>query len=196
MEDEELLKKAKENDEEAKNFLYEKYKYIIDILMKKYYSSQRELALDPHELEQEALYAFSDALNSFDKTKEVKLSTFITVCVDRRIKKMLKRYSGEKAKLLNSFYSLDYDYEEGLTLKDMISDESTDPLYNLTLKEDYQELVTKIESSLSSTELETFKLLKNGLDRSTIMLLTNRNEKQVDNAIQRLKNKIRDIIKD
>ena len=73
MEDEELLKKAKENDEEAKNLLYEKYKYIIDILMKKYYSSQRELALDPHELEQEALYAFSDALNSFDKTKEVKL---------------------------------------------------------------------------------------------------------------------------
>ena len=196
MEDEELLKKAKENDEEAKNLLYEKYKYIIDILMKKYYSSQRELALDPHELEQEALYAFSDALNSFDKTKEVKLSTFITVCVDRRIKKMLKRYSGEKAKLLNSFYSLDYDYEEGLTLKDMISDESTDPLYNLTLKEDYQELVTKIESSLSPTELETFKLLKNGLDRSTIMLLTNRNEKQVDNVIQRLKNKIRDIIKD
>ena len=50
MEDEELLKKAKENDEEAKNLLYEKYKYIIDILMKKYYSSQRELALDPHEL--------------------------------------------------------------------------------------------------------------------------------------------------
>ena len=196
MEDEELLKKAKENDEEAKNLLYEKYKYIIDILMKKYYSSQRELALDPHELEQEALYAFSDALNSFDKTKEVKLSTFITVCVDRRIKKMLKRYSGEKAKLLNSFYSLDYDYEEGLTLKDMISDESTDPLYNLTLKEDYQELVTKIESSLSPAELETFKLIKNGLDRSTIMLLTNRNEKQVDNAIQRLKNKIRDIIKD
>ena len=196
MEDEELLKKAKENDEEAKSLLYEKYKYIIDILMKKYYSSQRELALDPHELEQEALYAFSDALNSFDKTKEVKLSTFITVCVDRRIKKMLKRYSGEKAKLLNSFYSLDYDYEEGLTLKDMISDESTDPLYNLTLKEDYQELVTKIESSLSPAELETFKLLKNGLDRSTIMLLTNRNEKQVDNAIQRLKNKIRDIIKD
>ena len=58
------------------------------------------------------------------------------------------------------------------------------------------ELVDKIENSLSPAELETFKLLKNGLDRSTIMLLTNRNEKQVDNAIQRLKNKIRDIIKD
>ena len=126
----------------------------------------------------------------------MKLSTFITLCVDRRIKKVIKKYSGEKAKLLNSFYSLDYDYEEGLTLKDMISDEKTDPLYSLTLKEDYEELVKKIEESLSMTELEIFNLLKNDLDRSTIMLLTGKNEKQIDNTIQRLKNKIRDIIKD
>ena len=154
------------------------------------------LGIDKHELEQEALYAFSDALNSFKEEKNVKLSTFITVCVDRRIKKVLKKYSGEKAKLLNSFYSLDYDYEEGMTLKDMISDEKTDPLYNLTLKEDYEELIDKIEDSLSATELEMFRFLKKGFDRNTIMLLTGKSDKQVDNAIQRLKNKIRDIIKE
>ena len=57
-------------------------------------------------------------------------------------------------------------------------------------------LIKKIEESLSSTELETFRLLKNGLDRTTIMELTGKNEKQVDNAIQRLKNKIRDMIKE
>ena len=83
-----------------------------------------------------------------------------------------------------------------MTLKDLITDEKTDPLYNLTLKEDYEELISKIEESLSSSELETFRLLKNGLDRKTIMALTGKNEKQVDNAIQRLKNKIRDIIKE
>lgn len=98
--------------------------------------------------------------------------------------------------MLNSFYSLDYDYEEGLTLKDMISDEKTDPLYSLTLKEDYEELIKKIEQNLSVAELEIFNLLKNDIDRSTIMLLTGKNEKQIDNTIQRLKNKIRDIIKE
>lgn len=196
MEDEVLIKLALENDEEAKNKLYDKYKYIIDILMKKYNHVFVNLGIDKREIEQEALYAFSDALNSFDEEKKVKLSTFITVCVDRRIKKLLKRYNGEKAKLLNSFYSLDYDYEEGITLKDLISDSKNDPLYNLTLKEDYDELIAKIERSLSSSELEIFNYLKNGFDRSTIILLTAKSEKQVDNAIQRLKNKIRDIIKD
>ncbi len=183
-------------DEESKNALYEEYKYIIDILIKKYYSLALQLGIDIHELKEEALYAFSDAINSFNESKNVKLATFITVCIDRRIKKVIKKYSGQKAKLLNSFYSLDYDYEEGMTLKDMISDEKTDPLYNLTIKEDYDELITKIENSLSSSELEIFKLLENGLDRRSIALITNKNDKQVDNAIQRLKNKIRDIIKD
>ena len=142
------------------------------------------------------MYAFSDALHSFNEKKNVKLSTFLSVCIDRRIRKVIKKYSGEKAKLLNSFYSLDYDYEEGMTLKDMISDEKTDPLYNLTIQEDYEELIKKIESSLSTAELEIFDYLKNGFDRNSIMLITSKNEKQVDNAIQRLKNKIRDIIKE
>ena len=196
MEEEELIKLALQNNEEAKNKIYEKYKYIIDILMRKYYSVALTLNIDKYELEQEALYAFSDAIHSFDTQKKVKLSTFITLCVDRRIKKVIKKYSGEKAKLLNSFYSLDYDYEEGLTLKDMISDEKTDPLYSLTLKDDYEQLIKKIEQNLSVAELEIFNLLKNDIDRSTIMLLTGKNEKQIDNTIQRLKNKIRDIIKE
>lgn len=196
MEDEKLIKLALENNENAKNEIYEKYKYIIDILIKKYYNIILNLGIDKNELEQEALYAFSDALNSFNEEKKVKLSTFISICVDRKIKKILRKYNGEKAKLLNSFYSLDYDYEEGLTLKDMISDEKTDPLYNLTLKEDYEELIEKIAKCLSNTELEIFNLLKNGLDRSTIILLTGKTDKQIDNTIQRLKSKIRDIIKD
>lgn len=35
MEEEEIIKLALQNDEEAKNKIYEKYKYIIDILMQK-----------------------------------------------------------------------------------------------------------------------------------------------------------------
>ena len=90
MEDEELIKLALENNEEAKNKIYEKYKYIVDILMKKYHNAIISLGIDKRELIQEALYAFSDAINSFNQEKKVKLSTFITVCVDRRIKKVLK----------------------------------------------------------------------------------------------------------
>ncbi len=194
MDELELLKQNK-TEEEIKDILYEKYKYIVDILMHKYRSLALSLNIDLHELEQEASFAFTDAINSYQSDKNAKLSTFISLCIDRRIKKIIKKNTSEKAKMLNNTYSLDYDYnEEGTTLKDLISDESeNDPLNSLTNKEDYEELIEKIKEALSSSEYEVFKLYSNGFDYQTIALLTNKNAKQIDNTIQRLKHKIREI---
>lgn len=190
-----LMQDVNLNLSDNKNNLYEEYKYIVDILLKKYYIIASNLNIDMKELEGEAYYAFSDALNSYQSDKNAKLSTFISLCIDRRIKKIIKKYSSDKAKVLNHTYSLDYDYnEEGITLKDMISDENQfDPLYNLTNKEHYEELISKIKSSLSDSEYEVFVYLMNGFDYLTIAELLNKNPKQIDNTIQRLKHKIRDI---
>lgn len=195
-EEDELIVAALNNDEEAKNKLYEKYKYIVDILLKKYYTIASNLNIDMKELEGEAYYAFSDAINSYKSDKNAKLATFLSLCIDRKIRKIIKKYSSDKAKILNNAYSLDYDYnEEGTTLKDLISDENQfDPLYNLTNKENYEELLSKIKESLSESEYEVFIYMKNGFDYITIAELLNKNPKQIDNTIQRLKHKIREII--
>lgn len=194
--EEELLREAINNNEEAQNILYENYKYIVDILVKKYYGIASNLNIDIHELEQEAYFAFSDALRSYKSDKNAKFSTFLSLCIDRRIRKILKKYNSEKAKVLNNAYSLDYDYnEEGTTLKDIISDESqNDPLYNLTLKENYEELLNKIKGSLSESEYEVFVYIISGFDYLTIAELLDKNPKQIDNTIQRLKHKIKDLI--
>lgn len=195
--EEELINKAISGVEEAKNILYDKYKYIVDIIMHKYYSVAISLGIEIPELEQEAYYAFSDAINSYRNDKNAKLATFISLCIDRRIKKIIKKYTSEKAKVLNNTYSLDYDYnEEGVTLKDIISDNrESDPLNNLTNEENYTELLDKIKDSLSDSEYEVFKLYINNFDYLTIAAITNKNPKQIDNTIQRLKHKIRDIVK-
>lgn len=196
MNEEVLILEALNGNEEAKNNLYEKYKYIVNIFIHKYHSIAMSLNIDIHELEQEAYLSFSDALNSYRSDKNAKLSTFISLCVDRRIQKIIKKYSTDKAKILNHAYSLDYDYnEEGITLKDLISDErENDPLNNLTSKENYEELMLKIKENLSVSEYEVFTYMKNDFDYLTIAELLNKNPKQIDNTIQRVKHKIRDII--
>ncbi len=187
---------VKEN--EQIDTLYEKYKYIVDILMHKYHKAALKYNIDLKELEQEAYYAFTDALKTFDESKNALLSTFISLCVARRLQKIIRKYSGKKAQTLNNAYSLDYDYnEDGTTLKDVISDDyEFEPLNNLTLKENYLELINKIKESLSVSEYEVFCYIINGFDYQTIALLTNHNTKQIDNTIQRIKHKIRDIIKE
>ena len=197
MEDERLVELAKTSDE-AKNELYKKYKYIEDILIRKYASIASYLNIDMNELISEAAYAFSDAINSYQNDKNAKLSTFISLCIDRRLQKLIKKYSSEKAKILNNTYSLDYDYnEDGVTLKDLISDSSiNDPLKKLAEEQEYDELLSKIKKALSDSEYEVFKLYSGGFDYQTIALITNKNSKQIDNTIQRLKHKIRDILGD
>ena len=187
--EEEIISLALENNEDARNIIYDKYKYIVEIMLRKYNKASFSLGIDLSELEQEAFYAFSDALNSYRDDKNAKLSTFITLCIDRRLKKIIRKYSGEKAKLLNNTFSLDYDYdEEGSTLKDYISDEQkNDPLLNLTNEENYEELISKIKKSLSDSEYEIFKFIINEFDYITIAELTNRNPNQVDNTIHRIK---------
>ena len=164
--------------------------------MRKYHNLAIKFGVDISEFEQEAYYAFSDALNSYRFDKNAKLQTFISLCIDRRLRKIIKRYSGEKAKLLNNTFSLDYDYnEDGTTLKDLISDnEQNDPLNNLTNEENYNELLKKIKEQLSDSEYEVFNYVINDFDYQTIALIINKSPKQIDNTIQRIKHKIRDII--
>jgi len=92
MEENDLIILAKTSSE-AKNELYKKYKYIEDILIRKYSSMASSLNIDMNELISEASFAFSDAINSYQNDKNAKLSTFISLCIDRRLQKLIKKYS-------------------------------------------------------------------------------------------------------
>ena len=99
--------------------------------------------------------------------------------------------------LFRSSLSLDHVYEETeLPLKDLISDHSiNDPLLNITKDEDYLELTKIIENTLSKGEFEVYKLMVVGCHYSDIAKLLNKSNKQIDNTIQRVKGKIKEILK-
>ena len=148
--------------------------------------------IEVKELESEAYLALSEALNNYKEDQNSELSTFISLCVNRRCQKIIKRSHNQKAQVVNNTYSLDYDYD-GTTLADTIIDNTNDPLTNLTTEENYQELLTNIQKNLSFQEYAVFKLYINGFDYQTIALILKKNSKQIDNTLQRLKHKIRDI---
>lgn len=193
--DEEVLNLVLENNDDAKDYLYNKYRYIVTVITTKYWNIAKNLGLDYAELEQEAYYAFSDALRTFKADKNTTLSTFIYLCIERRLKKILRSNMGEKAKILNGTISLDNEIDGMFSLKELISDDHQfDPLNNLTNEENYKELLNQIKNELSEIEQEVFKHLIKGFDYLTIANLLNLNSKQVDNTIQRIKHKIKEIV--
>ena len=89
--DSQLISMIHEASEDAKDVLFEKYKYIIDIEMKKYSRMARTLGYDINDLYQDALVGFSDALVSYRDDRHAALPSFITLCVDRKLQVSIKK---------------------------------------------------------------------------------------------------------
>ena len=195
--DGELFSLICEENEDAKDVLFMKYKYIIDIVIKKYAFAAMKYGFEYKDLYQEALVGYSDAINSYKEDKNASLSTFITLCVDRRLQNTIKKAGRIKNKIFLESLSLDHVYEQyDIPLRDVISDNSSnDPLINIMKDEEMDELLEIIEKSLSAGEYEVYKLLITGLTYLEIAEVLNKSPKQIDNAIQRIKNKVKVILK-
>ncbi len=192
--DGELLSLIKEESEEAKDILYEKYKYIIDIIIRKYTVKAKMLNIEYNDLYQEALLGFSDAINRYNDNRS-SFRTFITICVDRRLQVVIKKASSLKNKLMNESLSLEYSYSDKQSLMEIISDENkNNPLNNLEMDESYLSLIKVIKKQLSSSEKEVFSLLINNYNYQEIAQILNKDIKQVDNAIQRIKSKVKNLL--
>lgn len=198
IDDEQLVSMLHESSEDAKDILFEKYKYIIEIELKKYSSMARVLGYDYNDLYQDALVGFSDALVSYRTDKHAALSSFITLCVDRKLQVCIKKAGRLKNKLLNDSLSLEHVYDAYTSpLMDLLSDnKKNDPLENIVKEEKMAELVGKIRECLSDREYEVFSLMVNGLKYDEIATLLNKDLKQIDNTIQRVKSKIKKILED
>ena len=195
IQDEELIDLVHENNEEAKTALFNKYKDKIDYLIRKYSPAAKALGIDLSDLNQEALVAFTDAILNYDSSKDASLATFICLCVERKIKKACIKAGTLKNQAMKDTLSLDYTYEDiNLPLKELIEDVDSDPLIKISQDEEYKELLKSIKESLTDNERDVFELLIGGLTYKDIAVILDKDPKQVDNARERIKAKIKKIL--
>jgi RNA polymerase sporulation-specific sigma factor len=193
--DSELINLANEESEEAKEILFEKYQYIINLIIKKYIIASKKYNVEYNDLYQEALVGFTDAINRYNDTSS-SLPTFITLCVDRRLQVIIKKASRLKNKIMNSSLSLEHVYDNyEQPLMDLLSDENkNNPLHNLEDDENCKVLINEIEKNLSSNEKEVFYLMLKNYNYLEIAEILNKTSKQIDNCIQRIKSKSKNIL--
>ena len=197
IDDGELFMQICENDENAKEVLFNKYKYIIDLTIKKYSYSAKLLGIDYKDMYGEALIGFTDAINNFNSEKDANLNTFITRCINSRLKKFIIHNKTLRNRINTDTFSLDHVYDEfGITLSDVISDNHKhDPLHNMVEEESKSELIELIKKELSSFECQVFDLLINNFNYVEIASILEKTPKQIDNTMQRIKVKVKKILK-
>lgn len=190
--DYELVSLAQENNEVAINILHRKYKNIIYGKSKKVFNILRSKGLELSDVIQEATIGFEEAIMGYNQDDNALFYTFANLCIDRQLKTLILKQSRCKHKILNEALALDND-EENTDFYNMISDDVT-PETELFNKEDANLLYNKIKSVLTNFEDNVFELKIRGFSYKEIADILDIENKDIYNAIDRIKNKINKLL--
>ena len=192
--DEILTTMINDNDDLIKDALYDKYNYIVDIIIKKYNRTIYGLKIDTGEIKQEALLAYSAALATYDINSKCSLPTYIALVVERKLLNYIRGNKTDKSFLEKTHISFEADNESSQDFFNLIGDLKYEPLTKLENDENYHLLINEIDNILSPFEQEVYKLILNEFNYSEIIKILNKEPKQIDNTIQRIRKKIKEIL--
>lgn len=190
--DNELIKLARNGDKKALETILLRYKPLVHKKSQPYYLAGG----DDDDIVQEGLIGLYKAVMDFDSEKFPLFNVFAGVCVERRIISAVKKAARMKHSPLNSYVSLSGDDDdEGYTQGD-IPDDGRDPEKIIIDRESAQGLEGKINSVLSPFELKVLLCHLNGKSYKDTAAATGKDVKAVDNAMQRIKKKLENVLGD
>lgn len=196
--DNELLNYISESNEEASEILYEKYRPLIYKLAKKLYdSSCKSIGLELNDLIQEGMLGLNSAINHYNEAKDNMFYTFAKTCIERRMISTVVSAKRLKHKILNDSIPIEIQYDDNnFSLDYLFGDSEYNPENIVIDIEEQKELLKKTKDALTPFEIQVFELKMNGFDYKEISDILDKNSKAIDNAIQRIKNKVKKIIEE
>ena len=191
----ELLYLIGESNEEAINYIYDKYKPIVDMKVKKFIRYGKKVGLEYSDLFQEGMIGLSESIENFKSKKDVQFSTFANICIERQIYSALTKAGRKKHNILNDSLSLDNSVNDDNTiLSDFIFDKTSDPSMFIESNESKKELYKQLSELLTPFEKEVFNLKISNFEYKEIAMLLNKSYKSIDSAIQRIRIKVKNIL--
>ena len=194
--DEELIIRLREGEQEVMDYLMDKYKNLVRDKAKSMYI----LGGDTEDLIQEGMIGLFKAVRDYDFGRDAGFSTFATLCISRQMYTAVQA-SGRKHMPLNTYISLSGEtthtdeQKENVPLENVLqSGQLSDPEKMLIDRENVEYIEQMIQSRLSSFEKQVLDLYLTGMGYVEIAKVLGRDEKSTDNALSRLKSKLRKVI--
>lgn len=193
--DEKLIERLHLGEEAIVDFLMEKYKNLVKSKAKAMFI----LGADNDDLIQEGMIGLFKAIRDYAPGHETSFVTFANLCISRQMYTAVDNSRRKKHSPLNSYVSLysgpaGSENEDASFIENLISLTERNPEELLIDNERFDDLMNSILSACSPLEKQVLDLTITGMDYTEIAGVLGRNEKSIDNALQRLKGKIKKII--
>lgn len=179
--DEELIARIRSGEAGVTEYLLEKYKPLV----KKQARTMYLMGGENEDLIQEGMIGLFRAISTY-RQGEGSFYGFALLCVNRQMYTAVQASARKKHEPLNAYVSL--DEEPQMPLEDS-------PETMLLLQEKEGKREDMIARHLSSLEKKVLALYLEGMSYGQIAEQIGRPEKSVDNAIQRLKKKLKKVEK-
>lgn len=193
--DEDIVKMAQEGSGTACEFLIDKYRDMVKTRSRTYYIN----GADNEDVIQEGMIGLFKAVQAYDPKAGTRFSTFAELCVSRQIQTAITGANRQKNRILNESISLSQqlagggdESEDGQgEISDTIPADAEGPEELALINETVSALVEASDKLLSPFERKVWHGMLRGRDYREIAAVLGRSEKSVDNAMQRVKKKIR-----
>ena len=197
MKDEDLIRKIKSGDNDALDYILNKYQEVVNMKVSKYYI----IGAEKEDIVQEGMIGLYKAIKSYSDDKNTSFKSFANMCIERQLITAIKTSNRQKHMPLNSYLSLNtsaYDDEDNTELMDIFNNNTVeDPLETITKKEYYKTVENVIDKSLSDFEKQVLARFMRGESYVDIANKLEAPVKSIDNAIQRIRKKaIKNILKE
>ena len=197
--DEELIVRLRDGESAITDYIMEKYKNLVKSKAKSMYI----LGADQEDLIQEGMIGLFKAVRDYDTGRDASFFTFADLCVSRQMYTAIQAAGRQKHAPLNTYISLyasafESDSldkgEEGELINSVISQSERNPEEVLIDRENVELLERTIDKELSSFEKQVLDLYLTGMKYSQIAKVLGRDDKSTDNALQRIKTKLKKAI--
>lgn len=192
--DEELIDRLREGESRIIDFIMDKYKNLVRSKAKSMYI----LGADTEDLIQEGMIGLFKAVRDYDCGRDASFYTFAELCISRQMYTAVQASQRKKHWPLNSYVSLSGEQKEQenepVLQEAALSDQNNNPEALFLDKERTGFLEAQIEKELSVFEKQVLDLYLTGMSYSQIARVLGRDEKSTDNALQRVKSKIKKIL--
>ena len=196
MPDEQLIRKLREGETAIMDYIISKYKHVVIRAAKAMYL----LGGENDDLIQEGMIGLFKAVRDFDINQETSFYSFAELCISRQMYTAIKLSQRQKHMPLNSYISL-YDIKKTASedkqsplIEQLEMETNNNPEELFIDKERMLMLVHELNQRLSDMERRVLHLHLQGEDYRAIAELLDKSPKSIDNALQRIRQKMRTIL--
>ena len=189
--DEELIEQLRDGDEKIMDYILDKYKPLV----RKKANAMYLIGGDTDDLIQEGMIGLFKAIRDYNKEKESSFYHFAELCISRQLYTVVEASNRKKHAPLNSYVSLySGTNEDGVVLADSLTTGAMEnPEQMMIDQENLVLFVERLKERLSKMECQVLDYYLAGLNYQQIALEMGKSPKTIDNALQRIKAKVKNV---